>query len=235
MFKFTFWRRLMGQPAPVPHSDCAVDDDRRLWARYRTDLRGNLHLAAERPKVLADVRDLSLGGANLLVETPLPIGQMLTLELPTDAGETHTVLACVVRAVPEGGKWSLGCVFSCELSVADLDRLGAQKARAGADDQRVWMRFECAVRAQIRSFSDPVDASHAVQVLDISASGIGLLVPAPLEAGSLLTVDLLDQAGRKVCSILACIVHTKQRSDGSHAIGCNFIRELSEEELASLV
>jgi c-di-GMP-binding flagellar brake protein YcgR len=234
MFSFTFWRRLMGQPAPAPQADCAVDDDRRFWARYPTDLRGNLQLAEERPKVLVNVRDLSLGGANLVVDNPIPVGQMLTLELPTDA-EAQTVLACVVRATPEDGKWSLGCVFSRELSVVDLDRLGAQKARAGANDQRVWMRFECAVRAQIRSFSDPVDAPHAVQVLDISASGIGLLVPTPLQAGSLLTVDLLDQAGRKVCSILACIVHTKQRSDGSHAIGCNFIRELSEEELAALV
>jgi hypothetical protein len=38
-----------------------------------------------------------------------------------------------------------------------------------------------------------------------------------------------------VRSILACIVHTTVRAGGELAAGCNFIRELGEEELNALL
>src|SRR5438876_588460 len=130
---FTFWRRLIGAAAaPATKTATAVEDDRRLWGRFPTDLQGHVEVAERgtRDRLLADVRDLSLGGANLLVDQPLPAGQMLTLELPTGKGEVHNVLACVVRATPgDEGKWSLGCVFARELTGADLNRFGAQKVQ----------------------------------------------------------------------------------------------------------
>src|SRR5712692_9561689 len=108
---FTFWRRLLGKtPAPAAQT-VSVQDDRRLWVRFETDLQGNVQLAekGQRDRLLARVRDLSLGGANLLVDRPLPLGQLLTLELPADKNEVRTVLACVVRAIPQAdATWSLG-------------------------------------------------------------------------------------------------------------------------------
>ena len=35
-------------------------------------------------------------------------------------------------------------------------------------------------------------------------------------------------------TILACVVHVTVRSEREHILGCNFIRELSEEDLAAL-
>ena len=68
--------------------------------------------------IRAKVRDLSLGGANLLVDRPFEAGQMLSVELPANKGDVRTVLACVVRVIPqEDGHWSLGCVFSRELNI----------------------------------------------------------------------------------------------------------------------
>jgi head-tail adaptor len=232
---FTFWRRLMGRPAG--ESATALEDDRRLWVRFATHLEGSAqHADAEaNERILVTVRDISCGGANLRTSKPFREGEMLTLELPTERGETRTILACVVRAVPEDRHWSLGCVFARELSEDDLGAFGAQKVQARPGDQRVWVRFACEVRASCRKFGDAEEEAQPVRVLNISASGIGLVVPPPLDAGTLLHVDLFDKAGGKVCSILACIVHTTQRADGDYTVGCNFIRQLSDDELESLL
>lgn len=233
---FTFWRRLIGT-TPAPQT-AAVEDDRRLWVRYATDVPGKVQLAEKgyRDKVQANIRDLSLGGANLVVDRPLPVGQMLSVELPAANEETRTVLACVVRAIEENdGKWSLGCVFARELAQEDLARFGADKVRAARNDQRVWVRYDCAVKAKCRRFGDDANDPQPVKVLNISASGIGLALDASVESGTLLTLDLLDKKDRPVCTILACVVHTTSRAGGDCALGCNFIRELTEEELQSLL
>ncbi len=234
---FTFWRNLIGKAPAQTEQATSVADDRRLWMRYATDLQSNVQVSEKgyRDKLLANIRDLSLGGANLHVDRPLPLGQMLSLELHAD-GECRTILACVVRATAQDdGFWSLGCVFSRELTRADLRRFGAEKVKASDEDQRIWVRYDCTLKASCRLFGSPVSDAQPVQVLNISASGVGLLVHPSLQSGSLLTVDLLDKKGRKAFTILACVVHTTLRASGEFAVGCNFIRELTEEELQSLL
>jgi c-di-GMP-binding flagellar brake protein YcgR len=237
---FTFWRHLVGHSAaPAPASTASVQDDRRLWVRHAIDLQGNLQLSEPRDseKILAQVRDLSVGGANLLVDCAVHPGEMVILELPAARGEIRTVLACVVRVTEQQDRqWSLGCVFSRELSDEDLDSFGAQKLPASDDDdKRTWMRFSCELHARYRKVGDPANQSQPAQVLNISANGIGLAVGQTLAAGCLLNVDLLDKSDSVARTMLACIVHTTMRAGGDFAIGCNFIRELSEEELHSLL
>jgi head-tail adaptor len=229
---FSFWRRLVGQ-APAPSA--SAQQDRRLWVRYAADLRGNVQLAdaAAGETTLAHVRDLSLGGANLEVERPPQLGQMLTLEL---AGGQDEILACVVRVTAQGeGKWSLGCVFSRELTNDELMRFGAHKIQAADADKRTWLRYPTDLQAAFRKVGDPASLPHPAKVLNISASGIGLTVNPALNAGALLNVDLRDRTGRTVSTILACVVHTSACAGGDFAVGCNFIRELREDELEALL
>jgi hypothetical protein len=239
---FMFWRHLIGE-SPEAQA-VSVQGDKRQWDRHATDLQGNVQVAKKgaRDKILACVRDLSCAGANLLLDRPLAPGQMLSLELPAANDEVRTVLAYVVRCIPQRADpiyaWSLGCLFARELSITDLNSLGAPKVSASDDDKRIWVRYDCVrcpVKANYRKVGDSASESQPVQVLDISAAGIGLSVRSPLDAGSLLTLDLLDKSGRNALTILACVVHTTSRVGGEYAVGCNFIRELSEEELQSLV
>jgi hypothetical protein len=147
----------------------------------------------------------------------------------------HTVLACVVRVQAEkNNKWSLGCVFSCELTNEELGTFGAHKTPADASDPRTWVRFPIKVKANCRKVGG-ANVSCPAEVLNISASGIGLLVNPSLQAGSLLNIDLLDRNDRIIRTILACVVHTTARTGGDYAVGCNFIRELGEDELQSLM
>lgn len=232
---FTFWRRLVNKA-----DEASPTEERRLWVRHAIDLHGNLHLsgtARQQEKILADVRDLSRGGANLLTEAPVDTGNMVVLEMQTDRGELYSVLACVVRAeATKDGKWSLGCVFSRELSGDDLDHFGARKLPASEhDDKRTWVRFACEVQAAYRKVGDPTNQAFPAQVLNLSANGIGLAVSQPLSAGGLLNIDLLDKTGNVSRTMLACIVHTSVWTGGDFTVGCNFIRELNEHELQSLI
>jgi hypothetical protein len=235
---FSFWRHLVGKAQGSPPADAGAQEDRRLWIRHETELQGKGRLAeqAGAEEISTRIRDLSKWGANLLLDRPFQPGQILSLELPTDENAICTVLACVVRLIPEKeSQWSLGCVFSREFSDEELSHFGAAKLATADPDQRKWVRYNCELKASFRKVGDPGNQAHAAQVLNISASGIGLSVTPPLDTGCLLNVDLLDKQGRLAHTILACAVHTTLRTNGELAVGCNFIRELTETEFQSLL
>jgi c-di-GMP-binding flagellar brake protein YcgR len=235
---FSFWRRLVGKTAEGSPAEAPGERDRRLWVRYGTDLHGKVQPAipSGSSKISATIRDLSMGGANLLLDRPFKLGEMLSIEIPADGDDICTVLACVVRINPEKDeRWSLGCAFSRELSSDDLSHFGAGRVEPSGADQRKWVRFACEMKASYRKVGDVSNESHATQVLNISANGIGLAVTPPLDPGTLLNVDLIDRRGQSTHTILACVVHTTQRAGGELAVGCNFIRELSEVELKALL
>src|SRR5436309_3363082 len=97
-----------------------------------------------------------------------------------------TVLACVVHCTLEtGGEWSVGCTFSRELSDADLAEFGARRPKPPTPgDARSWVRFSCSVQAVCDSVPSNGRAPESVEVLNLSPSGVGLVVPRPIETGS---------------------------------------------------
>lgn len=233
---FSFWHRLVGKPAAVM-SDTA---ERRVWVRFPAHLETTVHLAAdpvEQTRVSTRVQDISPGGANLLVDRAFEAGQMLSVELP-HAGdqETHTVLACIVRITADAdGQWSLGCVFSRELTDEDLEGFGAKRVRHAPPDQRTWIRFATNREARFQKVGDPEKRTYSAKVINLSASGVGLAVTSAIHAGALLSVDLIGADGQIVRTILACVVHVATQPEGQWALGCNFIRELSDEEFRALI
>lgn len=239
---FSFWRSLVGRreaPAPVNRGGAAVEEDRRLWVRFQADVETRVQLAQgdDAERVSARVRDVSAGGANLVAGRAFQPGQILSLELPGAVGDAlQIVLACVVRVARQAdGEWSVGCVFSRELSHEDLERFGARKTKPADDDQRTWVRYECAVTATYQRVGDTDGETYTAQVLNLSASGVGLLLIDEIEPGSLINLTLQGKQGHAVRTILACIVHSTRRAGGELAIGCNFIRELGEDELKALL
>jgi hypothetical protein len=233
---FSFWHRLVGKPAPAVDAGA----ERRVWVRYPANLQTTVQLAAHpvvETRVSARVQDISPGGANLLVDQAFEAGQMLSVELPhTGAQETHTVLACIVRVVADGdSQWSLGCVFSRELTDEDLEGFGAKRVRHTPPDQRLWMRFATNREASFQKVGDPEKRTYAARIINLSASGVGLAVTSAVDAGALLSVDLRGADGRVARTILACVVHVATQPEGHWALGCNFIRELSDAEFQALI
>ncbi len=231
---FSFWRRFVGRPAPELKRD---NDERRLWVRYPADLKSSVQLAEHsgEDRVPAKVRDISRGGINLLITKSFMPGQLIDVELPApDAPDrVVNVLACVVRSREEaGGQHSLGCVFSRELSDDDLYSFGARRVRHAPEDQRTWMRFPCEVDAKFQRIGDLDERLVEAQLLNISASGVGLEVAESVEMGALLNLQITSKHGHEH-TVLACVVHSNHRGD-RWQLGCNFIRELSEGDFRDL-
>lgn len=244
---FSFWRRWIGQPdtggaatATAVAPESGQDDERRFWVRYPADLKTSVQMSrAGQPfSAAAQLRDISQGGANFILDRPIHTGHLVNLELPLgSAGEMHTVLACIVRAIEEAeGRWALGCVFSRELTDEELAGFGAKRVRHDdPGDQRIWMRFNCNLTAKFQTIGDANAPVDSADVLNLSASGVGLLVDRFVDAGTLLNIDLTGRDGQATRTILACVVHVNQQRASEWALGCNFIRELTDEDIQALI
>src|SRR5262245_13853546 len=110
----------------------SADDDRRTWDRLPSERETIIRTHADGAVSLtARILDVSRGGIRMIVTQPLNPGDMIHVELPSLKGEPVTsVLACAVHVQHQPPtSWLVGCNFATELSDADLQALGAKRAR----------------------------------------------------------------------------------------------------------
>lgn len=206
------------RPEPEP--------DRRLWVRFPCDLFAGCYPAGNDSDFRwhARVRDLSAAGLRLFVNLPVEQGTFLSVEFPTT-----TVLAYVVRVSPQAdNEWELGCVFSDELSLDDLERFGATLLKPGGRDRRGWERFPSPIELIYQAVQVYPLVWRPARACDISATGIGLDVKEAVPVGSLLQIELAGGL------MLAVVVRTTETESG-HRLGCSFVRELDAAELEALL
>jgi hypothetical protein len=235
------WNRLVGRrrepgAALLSHPG-AEPDDRRVWVRYCCELEITCQSAHEPAplRLSAKVQDISLGGINLLVNCQFEPGAMLSVDLPGSHSRSSQVLAYVVRVNREGpGEWSVGCAFASELGDEDLQPFGARRVKAPPPDQRAWVRFQSEARAVYRLVRGDATEDQSAQVLNIAPGGVGLRVPEPVDLGCLLSLGLQNPRGEAVLTIMASVIRITQQEDEC-VLGCNFIRELSAQEIKALV
>jgi hypothetical protein len=232
-----WWRRLVGSFAEAPALPPA-GEERRVWVRHPADLKTTCQTAespAQAP-LAAQVRNISQGGISLLVGQTFEPGEMLSIELPAaEEGASYTVLACVVHVTELPlGQWIVGCTFAREQSEEDLAAFGAHRVKHGDDDQRTWKRFPANVTASCQIISAPDPVTLPAQILNISATGIGLVVTQPVAVGALLNLVLHGIGRTPPRNLLACVVHVTTRGEGEWALGCNFIRSLCENDVQDL-
>jgi c-di-GMP-binding flagellar brake protein YcgR len=235
----SLWNRLTQKPAwQGPGAGQTAEEDRRLQVRrhVRVETKVTPAAAEAEPSLSARILDVSSGGVKLVVGRAFEQGDLLTLELPAPAGgPAVSVLACVVHAQREGDEeWVLGCRFSAELNDADLAAFGAVRAKPVEPDGRNWSRFPCEVKAVYQIIPDEDDVRREAKVLNISAGGVAMLVEHEVRAGALLSAELHAPTGQTVVTILACVVHVSVQSEHERVLGCNFIQELSENDLKAL-
>jgi hypothetical protein len=243
MFERTvsFWKRLLGRQAhEQPGGRTAqAEEERRVWVRYPSDLETTYSPAGKgpSPQLSARVRNVSLGGVSLAVDRAFEPGELLSVELPGATEESRcTVLACVVHVSAAGPReWLIGCTFARELGEEDLEKFGARRERHPPPDQRTWVRFSCDVKAVYQPVGGLPAGLKSAKVLNLSASGVGLLVGEAVENGTLLSVELHAAHAPFTRTMLSCVVHVTAQPGGEWALGCNFIRSLSEEDLKALV
>jgi hypothetical protein len=216
-----------------------LTEERRAWLRYVCDLATICRPAqnAENEPFLARVRNISRGGMYVSLDQYFESGSILSVELPTEEGlPLCTLLACVIHAEPQyGGDWALGCSFVRELNDEDLEPYGAKRVLADGQDQRVWMRFACDLRACYRVVRVTERLSAPARVVDISPRGVALQVDRAIQPGTVLSVDLQSTDSKSKLRIFACVVRVKELKAGEWTLGCNFIREIHDRELNALL
>ena len=235
----SFWRRFLrwGQSDPVARGQDS-EAERRVWIRFPSKLdKSQSAITCEKERIAVKVRNISRGGINLLTNRRFEPGSLLSVELPGPTEQApFTVLAYVVHVTDQGdNSWAIGCSFACELADEELGSLGAKRKRAEAPDNRAWKRFPCAVKGSYQLPTEPDQGQAAAEILNISASGVGLLADRSIDTGTLLNVTLQGPSGQAIRPMLACVVHVLQQDDSRWAVGCNFIRELSDKEFSALL
>jgi hypothetical protein len=72
-------------------------------------------------------------------------------------------------------------------------------------------------------------------LVDISVTGLGLLLGRPLDAGTLLFVDLESAPGAAPVELLARVVRATATPENEWILGCEFVNPLQEEELQAIL
>jgi hypothetical protein len=100
-------------------------------------------------------------------------------------------------------------------------------------------------RASVRYYPQQVKAGLVSQpkrgrpwkamIRDLSTTGIGMVLNQSFETGTQLAIELNSPDGLLAYTVLTRVVHATRLPNGSHVVGCSFVRELSEEELRNLL
>jgi hypothetical protein len=162
-------------------------------------------------------------------------GELVSIELPSDEANRGTVLACVLQAEASGAEeWALNCAFAAELSFADLRLFDESASLPVEAEQRSLIRYSCQASAVYEVVGGGPAERGGAALLDVSIGGVGLATARPLALGALLSLELRDAAGRPVATMLASVVTSRPAPDGRATLGCNFMGELSEDQLRQL-
>ena len=109
----------------------------------------------------------------------------------------------------------------------------AQATRQEAE-RRVSVRHVSAQEAVSRPLDAQDTLSWGAQVRDVSLGGIALIVCYPFKPGSYLAIEIqgVPTAARP---LLARVIHAEDQSDGTWAVGCEFLKQLTPSDMAVLV
>src|SRR5262249_32128353 len=213
--------------------------ERRQSPRYECHLETSCQAAAalHGENWPARVKDLSRGGAGLLVTRRFEPGTLLGLTLPDGTtGEHYTVLARVIHAHPqECGDWLLGCAFADQLTEEELQSFRIKPIPASQEDCRAWVRFPSNLTVTCRLASAGAAEKFRATVFNISPGGIGLGLPRLFERGTMFHVDVPIVAGRELPPILVRVVHPQPQNNGVWRLGCEFATKLTDEQLAAFL
>src|SRR5262245_59376465 len=96
-------------------------DERRAHPRREVNVATMCRALAGDADMPARIRNVSRSGVNLVVPRTATPGTMIRIKVPGSAERQTTLLACVTNAKElAAGEWSLGCVFSLELSDVEM-------------------------------------------------------------------------------------------------------------------
>lgn len=228
----------MSQQSPaleIASDDRSPNEDRRAAMRFRMEASASCQpLQGDAVCGRAEVHDVSIYGIGLILGSPFPAGTILAVELENQEGRAvRSVKARVVHVEEHGtGTWLVGCAFISELDEPQLRLFQAHRVKPTSPDFRRWVRFPCNVETVCYTCETAPGERRPARIVNISAGGIGLLLPCQFSSGTLLHLELPAEAARLA---LIRVVRVIEHTTGGWFHGCEFVDQLGAEELNDLL
>ncbi len=96
-------------------------------------------------------------------------------------------------------------------------------------DSRIWVRYSNPPGTPVQAGVD--ERGWSAQIQDISRGGLNLLVDRSFEPGSLLKVEVQSSDNVIPNILIARVVRVVSKSQDKWALGCAFVKEISEADL----
>ena len=115
-----------------------------------------------------------------------------------------------------------------------MSRLPMEEAqRLARANHRATVRYRCAPATSGKVFLADDQEFRRAWVINISKTGIGVVVARPLPVGAFLTIQM--RAGQETIDMPAHIVRIFRQSQAEWFIGCELINPLNDDELDGLL
>jgi hypothetical protein len=101
-------------------------------------------------------------------------------------------------------------------------------------ERRAAPRYECDLPATSEALGSDGSRAEISRILNISATGIGLLSKTQVKPGSILVIKL-QSANLKLSRPLPVRVMHATVQDGEWLLGCAFVRKVNEDDLQGLL
>jgi len=228
----------MSQLSPaqeIASDERSPNEDRRAAVRYRVEATAPCQsLQGDAVCGRAKVHDVSTYGIGLILGNFISPGTLLAVELENqEGGPVRSLKARVVHIEKHGtDTWLLRCAFINELDEPQLQLFQAHQVKPASPDFRRWVRFPCNVETVCYTCETAPGERRAARILNISAGGIGLLLPCQFSGGTLLHLELPAEAARLA---LIRVVRIIEHTSGSWFHGCELVDQLGAEELNELL
>ena len=128
---------------------------------------------------------------------------------------------------------------------AGTAKADARPTITDADNRRAHVRYALGIGSSgtihDSVFDSPFDDGPKSQeiwplvIRDLSAGGVGILLARRCEVGTELLIELVAGPNRVSRTLPVRVVRVKRENHGHWAHGCQFLQELSEDEVASLL
>lgn len=118
-------------------------------------------------------------------------------------------------------------------SISSVRPAGARLPRA---ERRVSVRYLCYLDTSCQVPTELGEKeSWPASLCDISLEGFGLVLEQPVEAETVLGLDLNSPDRDLSYTLFGRVVHSRRLPDGTWLTGCALLRRLSAEELHELL
>jgi hypothetical protein len=101
--------------------------------------------------------------------------------------------------------------------------------------RRTETRYHCGPATAGRVNKADEETLRRAWILNLSATGVGLLLDGPLDAGTHLVIHLKSTNGSSFFDLAARVAHATVQANGEWLVGCELAEKLQQDDLDALL